>query len=142
VQWTHISLSSPSGEQQKIDYYDYKNINYKIKEIIDMKTIFKLGSIEVQGVKINDIEVTQEYTAKEAIDLVFAGKSFVKSLIKELPEMLEDLEVVSNKFNGTDEIDERIESRDMTNELENFIKEINKNEDNCPFKVVGITRRG
>ena len=104
-----------------------------------MKTIFKLGSIEVQGVKINDIEVTQEYTAKEAIDLVFAGKSFVKSLIKDLPEMLEDLEVVSNKFN---EIDERIESRDMTNELENFIKEINKNEDNCPFKVVGITRRG
>lgn len=104
-----------------------------------MKTIFKLGSIEVQGVKINDIEVTQEYTAKEAIDLVFAGKSFVKSLIKDLPEMLEDLEVVSNKFNG---IDERVESRDMTNELENFIKEINKNEDNCPFKVVGITRRG
>ena len=104
-----------------------------------MKTIFKLGSIEVQGVKINDIEVTQEYTAKEAIDLVFAGKSFVKSLIKDLPEMLEDLEVVSNKFNG---IDERIESRDMTKELEDFIKEINKNEDNCPFKVVGITRRG
>lgn len=104
-----------------------------------MKTIFKLGSIEVQGVKINDIEVTQEYTAKEAIDLVFAGKSFVKSLIKDLPEMLEDLEVVSNKFN---EIDERVESRDMTKELEDFIKEINKNEDNCPFKVVGITRRG
>lgn len=104
-----------------------------------MKTIFKLGSIEVQGVKINDIEVTQEYTAKEAIDLVFAGKSFVKELIKELPEMLEDLEVVSNKFNG---IDERVESKDMTKELEDFIKEINKNEDNCPFKVVGITRRG
>lgn len=104
-----------------------------------MKTIFKLGSIEVQGVKINDIEVTQEYTAKEAIDLVFAGKSFVKSLIKDFPEMLEDLEVVSNKFNG---IDERVESKDMTKELEDFIKEINKNEDNCPFKVVGITRRG
>ena len=110
-----------------------------------MKTIFKLGSIEVQGVKINDIEVTQEYTAKEAIDLVFAGKSFVKSLIKDLPEMLEDLEVVSNKFNGIDGIDgidEIDESKDMTKELEDFIKEINKNEDNCPFKVVGITRRG
>lgn len=104
-----------------------------------MKTIFKLGSIEVQGVKINDIEVTQEYTAKEAIDLVFAGKSFVKSLIKDLPEMLEDLEVVSNKFNGMDEIDE---SKDMTKELEDFIKEINENEDNCPFKVVSVTRRG
>ncbi len=101
-----------------------------------MKTIFKLGSIEVQGVKINDIEVTQEYTAKEAIDLVFAGKSFVKSLIKDLPEMLEDLEVAFNKFNEIDE------SKDMTKELEDFIKEINENEDNCPFKVVGITRRG
>lgn len=104
-----------------------------------MKTIFKLGSIEVQGVKINDIEVTQEYTAKEAIDLVFAGKSFVKSLIKDLPEMLEDLEVAFNKFN---EIDERVESKDMTKELEDFIKEINENEDNCPFKVVNVTRRG
>ena len=103
-----------------------------------MKTIFKLGSIEVQGVKINDIEVTQEYTAKEAIDLVFAGKSFVKSLIKDLPEMLEDLEVAFNKFN---EIDERVESKDMTKELEDFIKEINKNENNCPFKVVNVTRR-
>lgn len=104
-----------------------------------MKTTFKLGSIEVQGVKINDIEVTQEYTAQEAINLTFAGKSFVKSLIKDLPEMLEDLEVAFNKCN---EIDETVESRDMTKELEDFIKEINENEDNCPFKVVGITRRG
>ncbi len=101
-----------------------------------MKTTFKLGSIEVQGVKINDIEVTQEYTAQEAINLTFAGKSFVKSLIKDLPEMLEDLEVAFNKCNEIDE------SKDMTKELEDFIKEINENEDNCPFKVVGITRRG
>lgn len=104
-----------------------------------MKTTFKLGSIEIQGVKINDIEVTQEYTAQEAINLTFAGKSFVKSLIKDLPEMLEDLEVAFNKCNEIDEIDE---SKDMTKELEDFIKEINENEDNCPFKVVGITRRG
>lgn len=101
-----------------------------------MKTTFKLGSIEIQGVKINDIEVTQEYTAQEAINLTFAGKSFVKSLIKDLPEMLEDLEVAFNKCNEIDE------SKDMTKELEDFIKEINENEDNCPFKVVGITRRG
>lgn len=101
-----------------------------------MKTTFKLGSIEVQGVKINDIEVTQEYTAQEAINLTFAGKSFVKSLIKDLPEMLEDLEVAFNKCNEIDE------SKDMTKELEDFIKEINENEDNCPFKVVSITRRG
>lgn len=101
-----------------------------------MKTTLKLGSIEIQGVKINDIEVTQEYTAQEAINLTFAGKSFVKSLIKDLPEMLEDLEVAFNKCNETDE------SKDMTKELEDFIKEINENENNCPFKVVGITRRG
>lgn len=104
-----------------------------------MKTTFKLGSIEIQGVKINDIEVTQEYTAQEAINLTFAGKSFVKSLIKDLPEMLEDLEVAFNKCNEIDEIDE---SKDMTKELEDFIKEINENEDNCPFRVVNITRRG
>lgn len=104
-----------------------------------MKTTFKLGSIEIQGVRINDIEVTQEYTAQDAINLAFAGKSFVKGLIKELPEILEDLEVAFNKFN---EIDERVESKDMTKELEDFIKEINENEDNCPFKVVSITRRG
>ena len=104
-----------------------------------MKTTFKLGSIEIQGVKINDIEVTQEYTAQEAINLTFAGKSFVKSLIKDLPEMLEDLEVAFNKCNEIDEIDE---SKDMTKELEDFIKEINENEVNCPFKDVGITRRG
>ena len=53
--------------------------------------------------------------------------------------MLEDLEVAFNKCN---EIDETDESKDMTKELEDFIKEINENEDNCPFKVVGITRRG
>ena len=104
-----------------------------------MKTTFKLGSIEIQGVKINDIEVTQEYTAQEAINLTFAGKSFVKSLIKDLPEMLEDLEVAFNKCN---EIDETDESKDMTKELEDFIKEINENEDNCPFRVVSVTRRG
>ena len=101
-----------------------------------MKTTFKLGSIEIQGVKINDIEVTQEYTAQEAINLTFAGKSFVKSLIKDLPEMLEDLEVAFNKFNEIDE------SKDMTKELEDFIKEINENEDNSPFRVVSVTRRG
>lgn len=101
-----------------------------------MKTTFKLGSIEIQGVKINDIEVTQEYTAQEAINLTFAGKSFVKSLIKDLPEMLEDLEVAFNKCNEIDE------SKDMTKELEDFIKEINENEDNFPFRVVNITRRG
>lgn len=30
----------------------------------------------------------------------------------------------------------------MTKELEDFIKEINENEDNFPFRVVNITRRG
>lgn len=104
-----------------------------------MKTTFKLGSIEVQGVKINDIEFTQEYTAQDAINLAFAGKSFVQGLIKDLPNMLEDLEIAFNKFN---EIDERVEEKDMTKELEDFIKEINEDEDNWPFKVVSVSRRG
>lgn len=108
-----------------------------------MKTTFKLGSIEVKGVKLNDIEVTQEYTAQDAINLAFAGKSFVKGLIKELPEMFEDLEVAFNKFNEVNErVEEKMEEKDTTEELKDFIKKINEDENNWPFKVVSVTRRG
>lgn len=104
-----------------------------------MKSTIKIEKIEYAGFKLEGVELSQEYTAQDAINLTFAGKSFVRGLIKELPEILEDLEVAFNKFN---EIDERVESKDMTKELEDFIKEINENEDNCPFKVVSITKRG
>lgn len=111
-----------------------------------MKTTFKLGSLEVQGVKLNDIEVTQEYTALEAVQLVNAGKKFVQDLIKELPEMLEGLEVAFNKFN---EIDERVEREEaekakemqtqMPEDLKALIKEVNER-NISPFKIVSVRR--
>lgn len=79
-----------------------------------MKSTFKLESIEIQGVKLNNIEFTQEYTAQDAINLTFAGKSFIRGLIKELPEILEDLEIAFNKFN---EIDERAEIKEFFNHI-------------------------
>lgn len=88
-----------------------------------MKSTFKLGSIEIQGVKLNNIEFTQEYTAQDAINLTFAGKSFVRGLIKELPEILEDLEVAFNKFNEIDKRVEDKESREAENKMPAEIKE-------------------
>lgn len=86
-----------------------------------MKTTIKLGSIEVKGIKINDIELSQEYTAQDAINLTFAGKSFVKGLIKELPEMFEDLEIAFNKFN---EIDKRVEEQQRKEYIEELMSNI------------------
>lgn len=72
-----------------------------------MKSTFKLGSIEVAGVKLNNIEFTQEYTATEAISLMNFGKNFVKELIKELPEMMEDLAKAQETM---EELDERFDT--------------------------------
>lgn len=73
-----------------------------------MKTTLKIGSIEIQGIKLNDLEVSQEYTTREAIDLAYNGKNLVKNIIKELPEIFEDLEIAFNKF---EEIDARVTKR-------------------------------
>lgn len=64
-----------------------------------MKTTIKLGNIEFNGLKLENIELTQEYNHIEAIQLMNAGKKFVQDLTKELPEMLDDLYLAFNKFN-------------------------------------------
>ena len=69
-----------------------------------MKTTLNLKGIQLGNLKIGDITLEQEYSATEAINLVFAGKKFVKELIKDLPEMLLDLEGAYETFQ---EIDER-----------------------------------
>lgn len=86
-----------------------------------MKTTIKLGSIEVKGIKINDIEVTKEHTLSEAIGLIRFGKHFTQELIKELPEMLEDLEIAFNKFN---EIDKRVEEQQRKEYVEKLMSNI------------------
>ena len=56
-----------------------------------MKTNLVLKNIEVAGVKIGEVSVTQEYSASEAINLMMGGKEFIKSFIKDIPEMATDL---------------------------------------------------
>lgn len=56
-----------------------------------MKTSLLLKGIEVAGVKIGEVAVTHEYSASEAINLMMGGKEFIKSFIKDIPEMATDL---------------------------------------------------
>lgn len=72
-----------------------------------MKSTFKIGNIEVQGVKLENVEFTQEYTASEAMELMNFGKRFVRNILRELPEIMEDLETA---FNKVVEIEDRQET--------------------------------
>lgn len=86
-----------------------------------MKSTFKLGSIEISGVKLNNIEFTQEYTATEAISLISFSKSFMKDIVKELPEIMEDLANVQTKI---EELDERFEHLERIKEMKKAESEI------------------
>ena len=59
-----------------------------------MKTKFTLKNIEVEAIKIGEITIEQDYSVSELVSAVNAGKSFVKELIKELPEMISDAQKV------------------------------------------------
>ena len=59
-----------------------------------MKTKFTLKNIEVEAIKIGEITIEQDYSVSELISAVNGGKSFVKELIKELPEMISDAQKV------------------------------------------------
>lgn len=88
-----------------------------------MKTTIKLGNIEFNGLKLENIEFTQEYNHIEAIQLMTAGKKFVQDLTKELPEMLDDLYLAFNKFN---EIDAEVAMTETMSEREQEIASIEK----------------
>ena len=59
-----------------------------------MKTKFTLKNIEVEAIKIGEITVEQDYSVSELISAINGGKSFVKELLKELPEMISDAQKV------------------------------------------------
>lgn len=59
-----------------------------------MKTKFTLKNIEVEAIKIGEITIEQEYSVSELISAVNGGKSFVKELLKELPEMISDAQKI------------------------------------------------
>ena len=75
-----------------------------------MKTKFTLKNIEVEAIKIGEITVEQEYSVSELISAVNGGKSFVKELLKELPEMISDAQKVVEAIDIAEE-QERQESK-------------------------------
>lgn len=78
-----------------------------------MKFGIKLGSIEVQGIKLNDVEFTSEYTTKEFIDLVYAGKKFAQEMIEESPEIFMNLEKSYSKFQEIEEKQNKVNVEDF-----------------------------
>ena len=68
-----------------------------------MKTKFTLKNIEVEAIKIGEITIEQDYSVSELISAVNGGKSFVKGLLKELPEMISDAQKVAEAIDIAEE---------------------------------------
>lgn len=77
-----------------------------------MKLRFKLAGIDVQGIKIDNIEVSTEYSLQE----ITGEYALVKQIIKELPEVMTDLKTAFVKFTEID--NEMEEARAMAREEE------------------------
>ena len=70
-----------------------------------MKTKFTLKNIEVEAIKIGEITIEQDYSVSELISAINGGKSFVKELLKELPEMISDAQKVIEAIDIAEEQD-------------------------------------
>ena len=102
-----------------------------------MKTKINLGNIEFNRIKLSNISLEQEYSAKEAVELAFAGKSFVKSLIKDLPEMILDLDKAFETFNEVDSKYENIKDFVKEETVEAY-KEYIISEEACDFVNISL----
>lgn len=67
-----------------------------------MKTKFAIGNLEINGVKIENISIEQEYSVGEAVDMMKCGKDFVKEIIRDLPEVMEDVQRIMTKAEEID----------------------------------------
>lgn len=67
-----------------------------------MKTKFTIGNLEINGVKIENISIEQEYSVGEAVDMMKCGKDFVREIIRELPEVMEDVQRIMTKAEELD----------------------------------------
>lgn len=74
-----------------------------------MKFGFKIGSVNIAGVEVKDIELTSEYTTKEFVDLMYAGKELAKEISMESPEFFMELEKVYDRVNKASEEETKVE---------------------------------
>lgn len=72
-----------------------------------MKTTFKIGAVEVAGVKVEGIEVSADYSMSE----VRGVYDLFKTIVKDAPEIIEDLAVGARKFQNVDFDMERFSHR-------------------------------
>lgn len=86
-----------------------------------MKNTIKIGNLEFDGVKLNDVELCIECSANEGIKLV----SSVRDIIKKLPEVLEDLKVAYDKVNEIESQIEEEERLDNASLFEDFCMSYN-----------------
>lgn len=103
-----------------------------------MKTKFAIGNLEINGVKIENISIEQEYSVGEAVDMMKCGKDFVREIIRDLPEVMENVERIMAK---AEEIDDKInEEKDnhIENNMDNFIKHF-MNDLGIPGEIVRIS---
>ena len=74
-----------------------------------MKTNLKIKGIEIKGIKIGEIAIEQEYSVTEAINMISCGKALVKEFIKEVPEIINDLDKIDV---AVEELYERQDARE------------------------------
>lgn len=83
-----------------------------------MKTKFTIGNVQVGELKLENISIEQEYSVGEAVDMMKCGKDFVRSIIRDLPDVMEDVQRIMAK---AEEIDNEINS-DIDNHVEEHIE--------------------
>ena len=84
-----------------------------------MKTKFTLKNIEVEAIKIGEITIEQDYSVSELISAVNGGKSFVKGLLKDLPEMISDVQKV---IEAVDIVEEQERQENKLNHIVRHIR--------------------
>lgn len=78
-----------------------------------MKTTLTLKGIKFQGIEVGEVRFDNEYSVTEAVKALNAGKNFVKDLIKELPEIMQD---VNNAETAMNKIFDTVASKDVKEE--------------------------
>lgn len=93
-----------------------------------MKTSFTLRNIKFQGVEIGEVRIDNEYSIGEAVKALNAGKDFIKTLVKELPEFMQD---VKKAETANEEIFGKEEEKEVVNIVNSVVANYYRQLDCC-----------
>lgn len=77
--------------------------------------------LESLDTKVGNIEIKAEYSATEVVQLMAYGKEFVKELLKELPEMICDMDVAEQY---ADKVKAKNQESQISPEFLSFLKDV------------------